>query len=315
MTNLINFALMEEFAKIASDKRGVRLEEMKSLLDWDKFLAMLPEKDSVRGRPPYERLIMVRLLFLQGWHGISDQELEFQVKDRVSFRSFLEFPDKIPDYSTVWRFREELAEDDTLENLWAEFQRQIEEKNIAVKKGCIQDATFIIAEPGKQKHSDEPRGKDAKTSRSKEGSWTKKGKKAHFGFKQHVKVQKGTKLIKEMAITTAKTHDGTIDLAKPDDIMYRDKGYTGIPTQAKGDGTMKRGKLNIKQKLRNKRISKKRAEGEHPFGTITRCFKGGKTKLTTIYRVYIQQAFVCMGYNLHRLLFLLRHSASSPQKT
>ena len=190
MTNLINFALIEEFKKISSNRRGLRLEEMKSHLDWDKFLAMLPERDSTRGKPPYERLVMIRLLFLQSWHGISDEELEFQVKDRVSFRSFLEFPDTIPDYSTVWRFREELAEDNILEKLWAEFQRQLDEKKIEVKKGCIQDATFIVAEPGKQKNSNEPRGKEAKTSRSKDGTWTKKGSKSFFGFKAHVKVQK-----------------------------------------------------------------------------------------------------------------------------
>lgn len=301
MTNLINFALIEEFKKISSNRRGLRLEEMKSHLDWDKFLAMLPERDSTRGRPPYERLVMVRLLFLQSCHGISDEELEFQVKDRVSFRSFLEFPDTIPDYSTVWRFREELAEDNILEKLWAEFQRQLDEKKIEVKKGYIQDATFIVAEPGKQKSSSEPRGKEAKTSRSKDGTWTKKGSKSFFGFKAHVKVQKGSKFIKELAITSAKVHDGAVDLANPDDLIYRDRGYSGIKTHARGDGTMKRGKLNIHQKLRNKRISKQRAEGEHPFGIIARSLKGGKTKLTTIYRVYVQQAFVCMAYNLHRL--------------
>ena len=131
----------------------------------------------------------------------------------------------------------------------------------------------------------------------------------------HTKVRRGSKIIEEIAVTTAKTHDGAIDLAKPDDIIYRDRGYSGINTKAKGDGTMKKGNLDIRQKMRNKRITKKRAEGEHPFAAIERCLKGGKTRLTTVYRVFIQQVFVCFAYNLHRLKFLSRRdSESSVQK-
>lgn len=313
MTNLISFALKEEFNKIKLlGQKGLKLEEMKALLDWNKFLEIIPEKNSVIGRPPYEKILMVRLLFLQGWYTISDEELEFQVNDRLSFRSFLDFPKNIPDYSTVWRFREELAESDTLEKIWDELKRQISEKKIEVKEGSIQDASFIVADPGKQKKSGEPRGREAQTSRSKDGTWTKKGKKSYFGFKSHIKVQKGSKLITEVATTTAKTHDGAIDLADPDEIIYRDRGYTGINTKAKGNGTMKRGKLDIWQKLRNKRITKQRAEGEHPRGIIARVFKGGKTRLTTIYRVHVQQVFVCAAYNLHRLRFLLKKRSDSP---
>ena len=305
MSNLINFALREEFSKIKKLSKSSKLEEIKKILDWNKFLSLFPEKETLRGRPPYEKIMMVKLLFLQSWYGISDEELEFQVNDRMSFRNFLDFPETIPDYSTVWRFREYLADADTIDKIWAELHRQISEKNIQVKEGVIQDASFIIAEPGK-KNGNAPRGREAKTSRSKDGTWTKKGSKSYFGFKLHTKVRKGSKIIEEVAVTTAKTHDGAIDLAKPDDIIYRDRGYTGINTKARGNGTMKRGKLDIRQKMRNKRITKRRAEGEHPIATIERCLKGGKTRLTTIYRVFIQQVFVCFAYNLQRLAFLTK---------
>ena len=129
--------------------------------------------------------------------------------------------------------------------------------------------------------------------------------KSIFGFKAHTKMQKGSKFIEEVAITTAKIHDNNIDLANEEEIIYRDRGYSGSKTKAKGDATMKLGKLSTRQKLRNKRIAKKRSEGEHPYGTIHRSFKGGRTKLTTISRVFVQQIFVCMAYNTHRLRFLL----------
>ena len=149
------------------------------------------------------------------------------------------------------------------------------------------------------------RGREAKTSRNKDGSWTKKNGKSYFGYKLHTKTRRDIKIIEEIAVTTAKTHDNNIDLASEDDIIYRDKAYTGTKTHARGNASMKRGKLTVKEELRNKRISKKRCQGEHPFGTMQRSFNAGRTKLTTLPRVFIQQLFICAAYNLYRLRFLV----------
>ena len=232
-------------------------------------------------------------------------KLEYQIYNRLDFQSFLGFPQNIPDYSTVWNFREELTGNDVIEKIWEEQKRQLAKHNLKIKEGKIQDASFIEADPGKKNSGMEGRGREAKTSRSKDGSWTKKNGKSYFGFKAHTLMQKGSKLIEEVAVTTAKTHDNKIDLAGENDVVYRDRGYSGSKTKAKGDATMKRGNLTLREKLRNKRIAKKRAEGEHPYGTIQRSFHGGTTKLTTIPRVFVQQVFVCMAYNIHRLRFLL----------
>jgi len=306
MESLVHFGLKERYAKVKQLRS--RLEDMKNLIDWEAFLPLFPEKGSDMGRPPYEKILMTKILFLQGWYSISDEEAEYQCYNRLDFQQFLDFPNFIPDYSTIWRFREDLAEDDVIDNIWAELQRQIDEKNIKVEEGVIQDATFIEADPGKKNSGMKDRGRMAKTSRSKDGSWTKKGNKSIFGFKAHTKVQRGSKIIKEFAMTTAKTHDGRIDLATSEEVVYRDKGYTSMGTKARGDGTMKRGKnLSVKDYLRNKRITKKRCQGEHPYGTINRSFHGGRTKLTTTYRVFVQQAFVFMAYNLYRLAFLVNN--------
>ena len=304
MESLVNFALHEKYAKVK--KLRSRLEEMNKLLNWEQFLPLFPERESLKGRPNYEKILMLKLMFLQGWYGLSDEELEFQVNDRLSFQQFLGFPNFIPDYSTIWRFREELAEEDITDKIWSELQNQINEKNIIVEKGVIQDASFIIAEPGKTDSGMGNRGQTAKTSRNRDGSWTKKGKKSYFGYKVHTKMRRGSKMIESLAVTTARTPDNAIDLAKPEDIVYRDKGYTGTKTSALGDGTMKRGNLTPHEELRNKRIQKKRSQGEHPFGTIQRALKGGKTRLTTVYRVFVQQIFVFAAYNLFRLATLAR---------
>jgi IS5 family transposase len=256
---------------------------------------------------------MLKILFLQSCYGVSDQEMEFQVYDRLSFQQFLGFPERIPDFSTIWRFREELIKGNIIDLIWDELHRQLEAHGVAIKKGMIQDASFIQADPGKKHSGMNGRGREAKTSRSKDGSWTKKGSKSIFGFKAHHKVDSATKIITKVAVTTAKTFDGNIDLANDDEIVYRDRGYSGSGTKAKGNASMKKGKLTPHQQLRNKRITKTRCRGEHPYGTMHRSFKAGRTKLTTIARVFIQHVFVCFAYNVHRMKFLLtKRSASSP---
>ena len=304
MNTLTNFALQTKFEKVRRLRSN--LFDLNKLIDWKSILQLFPEKESIRGRPEYEKILMLKILFLQSCYGISDEEIEYQCYNRLDFQQFLGFPEQIPDYSTIWRFREELTEGNILEYIWSELQDQITNKGIEIEKGVIQDARFITADPGKKNSGMKGRGREARTSRSADGSWTKKGKKSIFGFKMHNKTSMETKIITEMAISTAKTHDGKIDLAKQDEINYRDRGYTGCPTKAIGDATMKRGNLSVKDLLRNKRISKKRCRGEHPYGMMTRSFKAGHTRLTTIARVYVQQAFVCIAYNFHRLLFLLK---------
>ena len=287
------------------EKLGDPLEEINKIIKWEWFRKELYQNKGI-GRHGYDPILLLKMLFLQSSYGISDEELEYQVADRISFQRFLEFPNTIPDYTTIWYFREELTEKNKIENIWKEVKKQIEEKGITMNKGAIQDATFIHADPGKKNSGLDNRGQAAKTSRSKEGNWTKKGNKSIFGFKMHNKIDLKNKIITEIGITPASTHDGKIDLANTNEINYRDRGYSGCKTIALGDATMKKGKLTPHEKLRNKRISKIRCRIEHIYGTMKRTLKAGRTKLTTTLRVYIQQVFVCITYNYHRLKYLLK---------
>ena len=306
MNTLTDFALKEKYAKVS--KLRSNLEEINKLIDWNALSKLFPKKSSIVGRPEYEKVLMIKILFLQSCYNLSDEEMEYNSYNRLDFIHFLNFPEMVPDYSTIWRFREELTKGDIIENIWSELQKQINQKGIKVEKGVIQDARFVHADPGKKNSGMDGRGREAKTSRSADGSWTKKGEKSIFGFKLHTKVDIKNKIITELGVSTAKTHDGNIDLAKSDEIIYRDRGYSGCHTKARGDGTMKRGKLTPHEFLRNKRISKKRARVEHPYGIFVRILKAGHTRLTTIARVYVQQIFVCIAYNMHRLNFRLKSS-------
>ena len=290
------------------EKLGDKLEIISGLINWEEFRKFFDKEDSKVGRPAYDPVLMIKMLILQSWYGISDEELEYCVADRISFQKFLGFPNEIPDYTTVWRFREALAEDNILDKIWEELHRQMKEHGIKFSKGVMQDAAFVIAAPGKTNSGMKDRGKGQPSTRNEDGSWVKKGEKSYFGYKKHIKTDLRTGIIKEVAVTTARTADCSIDLTKPDEIVYRDRGYSG-KTKAKGNGTMKRAsrfkRLTPRELLRNKRITKIKAPGERPFAVMHKVMHGGKTLLTELHRVFVQQVMCCFTYNLIQIRRLL----------
>ena len=288
-------------------KNGDRLAEVEALIDWEAFRPLIAglyhNKTPWGGRPNVDEVVMVKLLVLQQWYGLSDPELERQVDDRLSFQRFLGFPEKAPDYSTVWQFRERLAESGKDRAIWMELQRQLDEKGLSVKKGVVQDATFITADPG-HAPADKPRGEEAETRRSRDGTWAKKAGKSSFGFKLHSKTDLDYGLIRDLETTTANIHDSRVDLSEEGEVVYRDKGYFGVESRGY-DATMRRAvrghPLDIRDKLRNKRISRKRAPGERPFAVIKKFFNAGHVLVTTVARVRVKMVFTCLCFNLLQL--------------
>jgi IS5 family transposase len=79
-------------------------------------------------------VLMVKMLVLQLMCNLSDPELERQANDRISFIKFLGFPEKIPDQTTVWYFRERLAKTGKDEAILAELQLQLDVKGLEIRK-------------------------------------------------------------------------------------------------------------------------------------------------------------------------------------
>lgn len=174
----------------------------------------------------------------------------------------------------------------------------------SIKRGVIQDASFITSDPGHAK-KDKPRGKEANTRRSKDGTWSKKGNRSYFGFKMHTLVDKENQFIREVATSTASVHDSQVDLSDEGQTVYRDRGYYGVKPKGSMDKTMKRATrnhpLSEKDKRRNKAISRIRSLVERPYAVIKRVFKSGHVLVTTIERVHMKNVFSCFAYNLYRL--------------
>jgi len=305
MSNFTNFAIKSEYEHIA--ELGDRLGEVEKMIDWEQFRPIIKElytnQTEIGGRPNLDEVLMIKMLVLQQWHGLSDPELERQANDRISFRQFLGYPVKIPDRSTIWLFRERLSKSEKDSLIWNELQRQLDLKGLSIRKGMIQDATFIHSDPGHAK-VDTPRGKEAKTRRSKDGTWTKKGGKSHFGYKFHVIIDRDYDLIRRIYTSTASVHDSQIDLSDIDEVVYRDRGYQGA--ECKGyNATMLRGArdhpIGIKDKLRNNRISRKRSKGERPFAVIKSIFRSGSVKVTELKRVRVKNMFSAFCFNLYQM--------------
>jgi transposase, IS5 family len=270
MRTLIDFAIRAEYARIKA--LGDELCEIGSQIDWERFRFLEPSmyknKTSRGGRPNIDIVIMIKLLVLQHWFGLSDPELERQVADRISFRIFLGTTEVVPDFSTVWLFRDRLINSGKFDDLWMELQRQMDEKGYTVKEGSIQDATFITSDPGrkrKKKDQENECKKDdqdlnaigsnqvqdfdkglldisiniinsqAKPARPdeepiNEGSWAKKGVKSFFGYKGHILIDTDHHLIRSVETTTASVHDSQVDLGIEGIPRYADKGYDGAKT-------------------------------------------------------------------------------------
>jgi len=297
---------------------GDRLVLMKEQIDWKPFIPIIKsvynDDKIIGGRPHTSELVIVRSLLLQAWYGLSDLELEFACNDRLSFRNFLDFSDNIPDFSTLWVAREKLSRSGKLDLIWNELQYQLDKKGYSIKKGVIQDATFIESDLGKkrsykEKKAEEKGEKIEYSSKQlshidKDATFSIKNNQIHFGYKNHIKIDIDHELIRVFKTTTASLHDNQIDLSKKNEVMYRDRGYTGKETIAKGNATMKRGKLNTKNKLRNLRISKTRAHSERPFAVIKNVFSGVRTRVKNIFRVNCKELFKCFAYNLYQLVTL-----------
>ena len=292
-----------------NEKQGKsRLSQISDLIDWAPIRQILDEmydnKSEKGGRPNCDVILMFKILILQQWFGLNDLEVERQMADRISFMSFLGFPNPIPDSRTIWLFKERISNTGKDKVVWAELQRQLDAMGLRVKRGTIQDATFIESDPGSSK---KPHNEGSKTRRSRDGTWAKKGKETHFGYKLHQKTDIDYGLIREIETTTAKVHDSQVDLSVEGEVVLRDRGYFGV--RAKGDDfTMVRRTtdepLGELDKERNRLISKLRSPGERPHAVIKRVFRAGRVLVTTVQRVCVLMMVTAFAFNLYQLCTL-----------
>ena len=238
------------FAAPYVEKRKTRrkfLSQIHKVIDWEvrekALIQYYPVGQADRGGKAYPPLLLFKIALLQTWYGLSDYQLEDQVKDSLSFTTFcgLQLEDDVPDHSVISPFRKALSkEKDAWDHLLRIVNEQLEDRGVLVKQGAIVDAT-IRESPRKPKgrkvyqmptHREETLQEQAKRGVDTEGSWVKQGGKLEYGYKRHYVCDQGEGLVLGVSTTRASAHESqhmssvlNKTTLPPGSPVLADKGY------------------------------------------------------------------------------------------
>lgn len=303
---------LEAFAAVKLGRNGV-LEKIAGVVCWyrfEKLLKRLPAEGG--GRPPYDQLMMFKALLLQQLYCLSDAALEEALNDRVSFRCFAGLPLEAdaPDHSTLCRFRTRLIAAGLAERLFQEFDRQLEAQQLTVKKGTMVDASFIEAQTARPPHGREEEAfdKDARFAKRQGEA------KVNYGYKAHVGVDQGTRLIRAARLTPANVNETTVadEMIRFDEAaVYADKAYASRARRAllKAHGIKDRimhkswgggPQLTKWQRRRNRLISPIRAEVETVFAVLKRRMGYARVRYLGLAKNAAHFQLLAIAYNMRR---------------
>ncbi len=267
-------------------------------------------------------------------YNLSDDQLEYQIVDRASFKRFLELKksDKVPDSKTFWLFREDLIQKDVIMALFKIFNETLDAAGIFANEGKIVDASFVEVPRQRNTRAENKHIKETgtvpeewKEKRNKlsqkdiDARWTKKNQTNYYGYKNHVKVDKKTKLIETFIVTSASVHDSQAieELLTEKDKgqeIYADSAYAGEEQEKTYKKKEVIAKINEKgyrnkplteeQKTNNKEKSKIRARVEHIFGFVENSMHGSFIRTIGILRAQAKIGMMNITYNIFRCVQL-----------
>ena len=141
------FDLSDRYASL--DAKKDPLVEINAVVPWDAFRPLLErvwrKPDAARksraGRKPMDVVLMFKTLVLSALYNLSDDQIEYQVRDRLSFMRFLGLGlgDRVPDAKTVWLYREALAKAGMVDELFAQFDGYLARQGYIARGGQILD--------------------------------------------------------------------------------------------------------------------------------------------------------------------------------
>ena len=339
------FDLENRYASLS--KTGDPLERLNAIIDWELFRPILERMDakarkSNAGRKPTCRILMFKMLILQRLNGLSDERLQYQVTDRLSFMRFLgvELAGNVPDARTVWAFREALKEHGLTDALFDRLNQALAEMGIELKSGQIVDATFVpvpIQRNGRENNAlikagavPIEWGQDAEqpnklAHKDTDARWTKKGGQNHYGYKNHINIDKETKLIASHACTDASVHDSQVleTVLRGEELggkeVWADSAYRSEDQEQSlqmsehisqiNERAYRSKPLTEAQEISNKAKSRVRARVEHVFGHMENGMGGIFVRTIGIARAKVGVTLMNLTYNLSRIEVLIRNKS------
>ena len=331
----------------AISAKGDPLEIIEATVPWESFRAEIEaatrpkpeERKSKAGRKPYDAVLMFKVLVLQTLYNLADEQLEYLIRDRLSFMRFLGLglEDEVPDATTVWLFREALAQAGRIEKLFALFGQHLQAKGYIARGGQIVDAS-IVAAPRQRNTREEneaikagetPQGwaeQPAKNAqKDKDARWTKKHGKSFYGYKNHIGVDRTHKLIRRYAPTDASVHDSqklddVLDKSNTGKDVWADSAYRSAEIEkrlaAKGyksrvhTRAARNRPLSQRAKAANTTRSRVRARVEHVFGHQENSMGGKIVRSIGMARAAAKIGMMNLVYNMQRLVQLERVAAT-----
>lgn len=323
------FDYLERKDVLAKRKRG--LDRLNAMVQWESFRPVLEERikftEKPKGGPrPWDLVLMFKIVVLQKFHGLSDDETEFQILDRFSFQRFvgLDVGDAVPDAKTIWLFKERLGEGG-IKALFDHLDAALHERGLIGKAGKIVDASFVEAPKQRNSRQDNEMIKQGKRPQSfdenphkgaqkdTDARWTKKGDETHYGYKNHAKVDAASKLIVAWEVTPANVHDSkeleTL-VKEGDGTLYADSAYQseesdklladkGVENQIH-ERAYRDHPLSQDQKQLNRLKSRIRARVEHVFGRLAQ-YKADRFRRVGLKRAIFETGLGNLVYNLDRV--------------
>jgi IS5 family transposase len=324
---------------------GDPLEKLNNGIDFEMFRSLLAdglhkEPQGKGGRPPYDYVLMFKTLILQRYYNLSDEQVEYQINDRMSFMRFLglTIADDIPDSRTVWHFREQLTDLGLVEKLFSLFIHELEKLNLIVNEGKIIDASFVEV-PCQRNTRDEnaqikagvipesfSENPHRQSQKDTDARWVQKNKVNYFGYKNHVKQDAKSKLITKYMVTDASVHDSNatdilLDERDKDEEFYADSAYSGVPQEAiiaakemvnqvceKG---ARNRPLTQEQKAANTEKSRIRSRVEHIFGFMENSMNQMYIQCIGIKRATAVIGLMNLTYNMFRKIQLIALSGEN----
>jgi IS5 family transposase len=332
----------------AISSKGDPLEALNATVRWESFRAPIEavrqlkpeERKSNAGRKPYDAVVLFKVLVLQSLYNLSDEQMEFMIRDRLTFMRFLRLglEDPVPDATTIWLFREQLARAGLIEPLFDLFDQHLQAKGYVARGGQIVDASIVAAPTQRNtreeneaiKHGETPKTWQQKPAKDrqkdKDARWTKKHGKSFYGYKNHVGVDKAHKLIRKWAASDAAVHDSqkldaVLDPSNTAKDVWADSAYRSAECERRLAQKGYRSRihkparrnrpLNAREKSANTARSRVRARVEHVFGHQQNAMGGKIVRTIGIVRARIKIGMMNLVYNMGRLVTLERMAAAS----
>jgi len=289
------------------------------------------KRKSKAGRKPYDPVLMFKVLILQSLYNLADDQVEYQIRDRLSFMRFLglKIEEAVPDAKTVWLFRERLKRHGLIEPLFNRFADVLEAQGYLARQGQIIDASIVkapIQRNRREENENIKRGEvpadgsqNKRRQKDTQARWTKEHGKSYYGYKNHISVDAPHKFIRTYAVTPANVHDSRVfdsilDMENADPQVWADSAYRSEQTEAALAGAgfeshihekaQSNAALSEEQQTRNRERSKIRARVEHTFGSQQNEQGGKLVRTIGLARAAVKIGLMNLTYNMRRFVYL-----------